>query len=325
MTGFDRNRFIDLSERERKLLNCVICLNIFNDPIRSECDHTFCKSCIQQWIDSNHSTCPECRKGFTRKRRQQTDDNSVIIANHVFRRNLMANNFVNELKTKCDFEFNECPLIVEFGLLSAHIKQCEHRFCKTCELELDSNEHNCVEALKNRRNEDIKQQKEMFQSMINSLEEVILTNDNTMREMGEKISHLEKYKLISSFLITTTKQCLPFILKPVYVYLGSVKPYLTILRLNSETIILTMDVEDSNEFLMEDLSLDITDISEIMCCLDSTLPSIVFKPTTYGSQSINDYLAKNAISRNNSNRQKITNGYCKISLFFLYSENFFTS
>jgi len=41
--------------------NCSICLSQSIDPVSGSCIHTFCRSCITRWMESNNS-CPNCRK-----------------------------------------------------------------------------------------------------------------------------------------------------------------------------------------------------------------------------------------------------------------------
>ena len=44
-------------------LQCSICTEIFNKPLMVNCGHTFCKNCIDKWIEQNKksSKCPLCR------------------------------------------------------------------------------------------------------------------------------------------------------------------------------------------------------------------------------------------------------------------------
>ena len=176
------NRFVDLTESEKKHLSCSICFNIFNNAVISECGHTFCRTCIQHWIrslQSERKDCPQCRKQFTRKRRNETanDNNSIIISNVVFTRNLAINAMVEELKIKCFYDFNGCLQILKLGSLSSHLSVCEYRLCTNCELTFGKlNEHNCLEALKKERNQ--------MKDKINSLEE-------ELKKSSEKIKQLE--------------------------------------------------------------------------------------------------------------------------------------
>ena len=156
MPGFDSNRFTDLNENLTKHLICSICLNIFDNAVRSSCEHTFCKSCVQQWIESNHKECPECRVEFETRKRSDSSrsaDNLVLIRNYIFKSHLLANSLVSDLTIKCDFEFSGCQQSVKLGLLSSHVKDCPHRLCAKCGFTFIENiEHNCIELLKNDRN-----------------------------------------------------------------------------------------------------------------------------------------------------------------------------
>ncbi|XP_072331293.1 zinc-binding protein A33-like [Scyliorhinus torazame] len=44
-------------------LTCSVCLSLFVEPVRLDCDHNFCKSCIQKcWEKQRQAvSCPECR------------------------------------------------------------------------------------------------------------------------------------------------------------------------------------------------------------------------------------------------------------------------
>ena len=152
MAGFDRNRFIDLSESMAKDLECSICLNIFDNPIDTDCCHTFCKECLQKLIRTRAHKCPACRTEFTRKR----GTNAIILSGYAFRPNLMANAWISKLITKCDFQFNGCKERLELGSMATHLISCEHRFCSNCNEALNAGQteaHHCVELLKNERDQ----------------------------------------------------------------------------------------------------------------------------------------------------------------------------
>jgi hypothetical protein len=49
---------------------CVICLdsyslssNVYMNPVKTSCNHIYCKKCIQKWFEIN-STCPVCKHNF---------------------------------------------------------------------------------------------------------------------------------------------------------------------------------------------------------------------------------------------------------------------
>ncbi|XP_043541014.1 nuclear factor 7, brain-like [Chiloscyllium plagiosum] len=44
---------------------CPICPDFFTDPVSLECEHNFCRSCINQsWEKQEINSCPECRQEF---------------------------------------------------------------------------------------------------------------------------------------------------------------------------------------------------------------------------------------------------------------------
>ena len=41
---------------------CSICLSSINtDSYTKDCNHTYCRNCIEEWFDNNHTDCPMCR------------------------------------------------------------------------------------------------------------------------------------------------------------------------------------------------------------------------------------------------------------------------
>ena len=44
-------------------LQCAICTQPYNSPVSLHCNHIFCQSCINTWINQN-SSCPICRQQY---------------------------------------------------------------------------------------------------------------------------------------------------------------------------------------------------------------------------------------------------------------------
>ena len=55
--GWDVKRFLD-TERIVDDLLCSICTDVIQDPVQTPCDHSFCKPCIETWLESGNKTCP---------------------------------------------------------------------------------------------------------------------------------------------------------------------------------------------------------------------------------------------------------------------------
>ena len=59
-------------ETLRSLVRCPICLVTMINPVRTKCDHGFCKLCLENWISEKGKrgkvSCPSCKAGGVTKR-----------------------------------------------------------------------------------------------------------------------------------------------------------------------------------------------------------------------------------------------------------------
>ena len=52
----------------RQLVTCKICHRLLYEPYSLSCGHTYCYSCLSQWlVDSRKKTCPDCRAVVTQQ------------------------------------------------------------------------------------------------------------------------------------------------------------------------------------------------------------------------------------------------------------------
>ncbi|KAK3069601.1 E3 ubiquitin ligase, partial [Teratosphaeriaceae sp. CCFEE 6253] len=52
----------------RHLVTCQICHRFMYEPYALSCGHTYCYSCLTQWLGSNaKKTCPDCRAVITQQ------------------------------------------------------------------------------------------------------------------------------------------------------------------------------------------------------------------------------------------------------------------
>lgn len=96
-------------------LFCTICQDVFDDPKRISCGHTFCSLCISQWRQKSNS-CPICRNSFS--------------LNEVYR-DLIAYNIINDQEVFCIHKGNllfdfilGCPWKDILLNLNEHLKCC---------------------------------------------------------------------------------------------------------------------------------------------------------------------------------------------------------
>ncbi|XP_076286699.1 E3 ubiquitin-protein ligase NRDP1 elgi isoform X1 [Lasioglossum baleicum] len=145
--GFDLTRFQGEVDQE---LICAICSGVLEDPVQvsnmlqaPECEHTFCRTCITEWI-KRQATCPLDRT--------QIDTTLLRVAPRILR-NLLA-----RLCISCDNVTHGCQEIVKLNSLASHLEQCEYNpdrpmLCEQgCNVVIPKNElkdHNCVRELRN--------------------------------------------------------------------------------------------------------------------------------------------------------------------------------
>lgn len=87
-------------------LNCFICREVFTNPVRLSCKHTFCRDCIEKWHQKK-SGCAICKKKFGKK--------SIAV-------DLIASYLVNDLEVICRNE--GCEWNGRLELAESHENQC---------------------------------------------------------------------------------------------------------------------------------------------------------------------------------------------------------
>ena len=93
------------------LLFCTICQDVFTDPMRISCGHTFCKGCLDQWINSyqgNRRDCPTCRQTFHQQ------------ATH---KDLLAVEFLGREQVFCPH--TSCTWTGRYDQVRNHMQTCE--------------------------------------------------------------------------------------------------------------------------------------------------------------------------------------------------------
>ncbi|KAH3863002.1 E3 ubiquitin-protein ligase PDZRN3-B-like [Dreissena polymorpha] len=113
-----KRKHTEEDEEERYFLNpgsvsqhlyCSICQDVFTDPQRAPCGHSFCKKCIFPWL-KNSKTCPEDRKLVTHKD-----------LHHDF----ILENIIGDQMVACPFRRSGCEFIGQLQLLKTHKKNCD--------------------------------------------------------------------------------------------------------------------------------------------------------------------------------------------------------
>ena len=126
--GYDDRRFQkDVDEN----FHCSICYNVLKEPrMCRNNEHMFCLACITRNLNENSESCPECNENLT--------VNTLRPAPRV------VNNYLSELKIKCDFASRGCPEFIRLEALKTHVTNCGFApvLCsnESCGLEINKGE-----------------------------------------------------------------------------------------------------------------------------------------------------------------------------------------
>ena len=108
-------------------LVCSVCCEVFNEPMRTECGHLFCRGCITEWLNIKPD-CPECRAHM----------GSLSV-------DRLATSLVANLPGHCPLRASGCTWVGKRGQRTAHLSRdcpCAHVHCpnKGCTAEVPRSE-----------------------------------------------------------------------------------------------------------------------------------------------------------------------------------------
>jgi hypothetical protein len=130
----------DFVEREKieKYLTCPICTEIFDNPIRISCGHTFCDDCLSEW-GKKSNFCPLCRKQYSTQ---------------YSGKDLIAQSIINDAIVNCIYK--GCPWRDKLSNLKSHIHTCIFDPAHLPEF-MNKTNNNKIEEKKNESDEDAKE------------------------------------------------------------------------------------------------------------------------------------------------------------------------
>lgn len=127
-------------------LMCLICHCPFLDPIRLDCDHIFCRECLDSFLkitpphQPDEVPCPTCRAfsttAFVKVPR-------LIVS------------MCDDIRVKCPFAARGCQEVVQRGLVQLHVdKYCDYRlvpcpnkYCEESTIKKEADAEHCVHQL----------------------------------------------------------------------------------------------------------------------------------------------------------------------------------
>ncbi|XP_072044212.1 TNF receptor-associated factor 6-like [Amphiura filiformis] len=104
----DNERYFLNPESVSVHLFCSICQEVFREPQRAPCGHSYCKNCIYQWLKQS-KTCPEDRRP---------------IQKHDLHYDFILANIIGDQMVACPFRKNGCDHVGKLELLYGHEKSC---------------------------------------------------------------------------------------------------------------------------------------------------------------------------------------------------------
>ena len=214
--GIPLSRVIDLEKHEKLLpiLKCKICLNILLNPYDcSKCGNTFCYTCINK-LKESMKKCPfGCvdyeimPSSFAIKKFLEQLKFTCLNKDNGCNEILLYNNLeqhdknCNYINSTCPN--NQCKTKIPWNLLNNHIQnECLYTLfeCPKCHLKLNRKEylsHNKICGILNKEldkqspiinkltDEDIKKNNDIFNNVMNSIENIPLISSNENNEKND--------------------------------------------------------------------------------------------------------------------------------------------
>ncbi|XP_077979588.1 RING finger protein 151-like [Glandiceps talaboti] len=109
---------VEESDEERYFLNpdavsrhlyCSVCQEVFIEPQRAPCGHSFCKKCILAWLQRS-KTCPEDRKP---------------VQKHQLHFDFILANIIGDQMVACPYRKSGCHFVGQLERLASHKKSCD--------------------------------------------------------------------------------------------------------------------------------------------------------------------------------------------------------
>ena len=82
---------------------------VYDEPWRAPCGHSYCRKCIQQWLSSGQNSCPEDRQPLTWK---------------AMHRDFIVENIIGDYQVACPWRPLGCLHIGTLHLLKSHKESC---------------------------------------------------------------------------------------------------------------------------------------------------------------------------------------------------------
>uniref|UniRef100_UPI003AABD1F2 E3 ubiquitin-protein ligase TRIM39-like isoform X1 n=1 Tax=Centroberyx gerrardi TaxID=166262 RepID=UPI003AABD1F2 len=157
--------------------HCPVCLELFTDPVSTQCGHNFCKACIERYWDSAElCRCPLCKETFYKRPELRINTSFRDVVDHFKNTNAAA---VTARKA-CEAKPGEVPCDVCTGLKLKALKSCLVCIASYCETHLEPHKkaaalsrHKLIEPIKNLEDRMCKKHERILERFCRTDEELV--------------------------------------------------------------------------------------------------------------------------------------------------------
>lgn len=194
--GYTTTMFV--SRVDHNLL-CGICAGVLQNPLVTKCGHTYCKECLEQWLNAlcgaDGKICPECR------REVKLSSTALVLA---------LRGVIDGLSVECENSANGCTAILRLGDLENHLKECGYAFVECCgcggkvlQSEICNHQRKCVKLNHQTLIEGHLNTKpiEVLQNELRQTKQSLQTSEETVRILQRSLRELKvQMRILSSRL-----------------------------------------------------------------------------------------------------------------------------
>jgi len=112
--GFSLDDVCDGQEGHSAEFTCAICFNLVDAPLLTRCQHVFCLSCLQDWMNAK-PTCPTC----------STELDPRHGAGELKLASPLAYRVLGRLRVRCPLHKQGCQWVGDYSELTAHMTSSE--------------------------------------------------------------------------------------------------------------------------------------------------------------------------------------------------------
>ncbi|XP_071403219.1 uncharacterized protein [Centroberyx affinis] len=187
--------------------HCPVCLELFTDPVSTQCGHNFCKTCIEQYWDSAElCRCPLCKETFYKRPELRINTSFRDVVDHFKNTNAAA----LTARKACEAKPGEVACDVCTGLKLKALKSCLVCIASYCETHLEPHKkaaalsrHKLIEPIKNLEDRMCKKHERILERFCRTDEELVCQfcaeNDHSRHkvvtvevESQQKMTHIKR-------------------------------------------------------------------------------------------------------------------------------------